>query len=50
MYDLVTALIGYSGDNWSTSTIFNICGALTVIFFVMLFYFVFRTIWSLFFK
>ena len=51
LYNLVEDIIGYTGtQNISSSTITNICGALIVLFWVMLFYFIFRTITVLLFK
>lgn len=50
LYNIVSDLIGYTGTNVSYSSIVNICGAITVLFFVMLFYFIFRILTLLFFK
>lgn len=50
LYDIVSDLIGYTGQSNIYSTVMNICGAITVLFFVMLFYFIFRILTLLFFK
>lgn len=50
LYDLVESIIGYTGTSNYYSNVMNICGAITIIFFVMLFYFIFRIITLLFFK
>lgn len=50
LYDIVSNIIGYSGSSGTYSSYMNICGALIIIFWVMLFYFIYRIIFSLFFR
>lgn len=50
LYELVSDLIGYTGTNVSYSSIVNICGALIILFWIMLFYFIYRIIFNLFFR